>query len=128
MTAFWYDGSMAAQGKELERQLTAEEIASRQVEGYIEQVEKKPEIPADVQQWVGPGSASINIPQLPTEYGQQVMQSAQQQAAPITLPITAEELNEGLDHKVMDSIRWLAEWSIKMIKKYPGRVFYSKPS
>ena len=113
---------MMALSKEVLRP-SPEEQAEEAVEGYIERVEKKPEIAADVQQWVKPGSGSVTLPQV-NDFGQMVQQQAQQQQKPITLPLTQDELKDGLHHKIIDSVRWLAEWSIRMIKRYPGRVFY----
>ena len=44
--------------------------------------------------------------------------------AEIVLPLTEGEMKTGLKSKVSNSLRWLAEWSVMIIKKYPGRVFY----
>lgn len=35
----------------------------------------------------------------------------------VTLPLTEEEIKHGLHHKIFDSIRWLAEWSLRIVKK-----------
>lgn len=113
-------------GKERERQLTPEEIAQQQVEGYIERVEKQTEISADVANYIQP-SGQVTLPKpITDDYGQVVMQSAHQEEAAITLPLTETELRNGLHHKIIDSVRWLAEQCVYLIKKYPGRVFYSK--
>lgn len=44
----------------------------------------------------------------------------------VILPLTKDEVEIGLHHKVMDSIRWLAEWCIKTIKMFHGKVAYRK--
>lgn len=117
---------MPATGKEQERQLTPEEIAAQKLEGYIERVEKQPEIAGDVAQYVKP-SGSINLPQMtPVDFGQQVMQQAQATTQTVTLPLTQAKIDEGLHHKVFDAIRWAAEQCVYMIKKYPGKAFYPK--
>lgn len=117
---------MPVVGKEVERQLTPEEMAAEKLEGYIERVEKQPEIAADVAQYVKP-SGSIAMPQMtPVDFGAQVMQQAQAQTQTITLPLTEAKMKEGLHHKVFDAIRWLAEACVYLIKKYPGRVFYPR--
>lgn len=117
---------MPVVGKELDRQLTPEEIATQKLEGYIEHVEKQPEIAGDVAAYVKP-SGSIDMPQMtPTDFGQQVMQQASAQTQTITLPLTEEKIRQGLHHRVFDAIRWAAETCIYLIKKYPGRVFYPK--
>jgi hypothetical protein len=113
-------------GKEQERQLTPEEIAASKVEGYIERVEKQTEISGDVAKYVQP-QGQVTLPKPVTDdYGKVIMESAHAEEAPITLPLTEVELRDGLHHKVIDSVRWLAERCVYLIKKYPGRVFYSK--
>ncbi len=117
---------MPIQGKELERQLTPEEIALQKVEGYIEKVEKEAEIAGDVAAYVKP-QGSVTLPKpIVDDFGQVVMQQAKTDDAVINLPLTEAELKEGLHHKVFDAFRWLAEMCVYLIKKYPGRVFYSK--
>ena len=44
----------------------------------------------------------------------------------VVLPMTKEEMEKGLHHKVMDSVRWLAEWCVRMIKMFHGKVAYKK--
>lgn len=50
--------------------------------------------------------------------GQTVLTPSQpQQQTIITLPLTEEEIKHGLHHRIIDSIRWLAEWCMRMGKK-----------
>jgi hypothetical protein len=44
----------------------------------------------------------------------------------VVLPLTKEEVQKGLHHKVIDSIRWLAEWCIRMIKMFGNKVAYRR--
>ena len=44
----------------------------------------------------------------------------------IILPLTKKEVEMGLHGKVVDSIRWLAEWCVKTIKMFHGKVAYRK--
>lgn len=107
-------------------QKTPEQIAAEQVEGYIEQVEKKPEIDSDVTGVVKPApSGDINVPKITDDQGQVVMQQVDDSEPEIVLPMSEEEVKNGLHHKVVDSVRWLAEFCVMLIKKYPGRVFYA---
>ena len=103
-----------------------EEQALEEVKGYIEKIEKKAEVVTD--QGVGVVVQPPGIPTQTPSYGDMasiVTQSIQKQGKPqIVLPLTEGELREGLHHRVIDGIRWLAEWCRLMIKKYPGRVFY----
>ena len=53
--------------------------------------------------------------------------SANQNTGPrkIVLPVNEQQMREGLRSKPSVGIKWLAEWCLMMIKKYPGRVFYT---
>ncbi len=44
----------------------------------------------------------------------------------VILPLTKEEVESGLHHKVVDSVRWLSEWCVKTIKMFHGKVAYRK--
>ena len=102
-----------------------EDQARKEVEGQIEQIERKAEI-----------KTSQNNSQIPADLTQaqttpvyQDMGTAaqtlgRQDRQKIILPLTEDELRQGLHHKVVDGIRWIAEWCRLLIKKYPGRVFY----
>jgi len=111
-------------GKETERQLTPDEIALREIEGYLDKVEhqtetQKPQI-APIQMVQPPTSIQVGdlktVPQAPT-------------IAPtkILLPLDQSGVEGGLGASVVDGFRWLSEWCVMMIKKYPGRVFYLPP-
>ncbi|MBI1871903.1 hypothetical protein HYS10_00625 [Candidatus Collierbacteria bacterium] len=123
----WYDVYMAVLGKEFEEKPSAEEIAAQEVEGYIEKIEKqaeKPVPPSPLQP--APGTTTAPPP-VYDDMGKAVMQSAKGTGKlNIVLPLDEEGIRTGLHHKVIDGIRWLAEWCVFIIKKYPGRVFYKK--
>lgn len=115
---------MAVLGKEFEEKPSAEEIASEEVEGYIEKIEKqaeKPPQPTPIQP--APRTTPAPLPVI-DETGKVVMQSSQGSKPTIVLPLDEAGVRNGLHHKVIDGIRWLAEWCVFIIKKYPGRVFY----
>ncbi|MEK9200599.1 MAG: hypothetical protein AAB909_01360, partial [Patescibacteria group bacterium] len=42
------------------------------------------------------------------------------------LPLTEAQVQEGLHHKVWESIRWLAEWCVRQAKMLHGKVMYKK--
>lgn len=117
---------MATARQETEIRPGIEEQAIREVEGYIEQLEKKTEI--------GGGDSNQNKPQIdPTaiqsnvsnDMGKAVMQAASAIGKKkIVLPLNQEEVKQGLHRQMLEGARWLAEWCVFMIKKYPGRVFY----
>ena len=103
---------------------TTEEQALQEVDGYIERVEKQAETkkPAGPLQ---PAKPSDDDLQVSDDGGNVVMQAAQQQKEiKIVLPLDEEEVKDGLHHKIFDAVRWLAEWCVMIIKKYPGKVFY----
>lgn len=50
--------------------------------------------------------------------GQPVLQPSQPQDQTVmTLPLTEEEIKHGLHHKIFDSIRWLAQWCLRIARK-----------
>lgn len=40
----------------------------------------------------------------------------------IVLPMTHDEVEKGLHHKVVDSVRWLAEWCMRVVKMFGKQV------
>lgn len=102
----------------------AEDIALKEVEGYIEQVEKKVEVDQQTAAYVQPAQP-LTPPAITDQTGQVVMQPTDQTLPPIHLPLTEPEVKEGLHHQIFEAFRWLAEFCVYLIKKYPGRVFYS---
>jgi hypothetical protein len=114
---------MPALGKEIERGLTPDEIALVEIQGYIDRAERQ----AETQQ------PQINKPQQvssPSPNPQIINDSITVGTVPIkavqriNLPINQTEVESGLKRSVVEGIRWLSEWCVMMIKKYPGRVFY----
>lgn len=109
-------------GKELEPKTEAERLAAVEVEGYIEKIEKRAETKAPTATAPTPTAGAT---QLADDAAKKIIGLAPKlQKQTIVLPLDEEGVKRGLHHKVWDAIRWLAEWSIYMIKKYPGRVFY----
>lgn len=76
---------------------------------------------------ITPEMAELGITAVPPVIAPQTMAAADDQAL-VILPLTEEEVEEGLHHKVSDSIRWLAEWCLRLIKIAHGRVRYAKKS
>ena len=80
-----------------------------EIAGYIEKVEKEAEL----------------APTVVDDYTQQILMTAPSSQAPqVTLPLTEEEITQGLHHKVWESVRWLAEWCVRQVKKLHGAVKY----
>lgn len=113
---------MPVTGKELEPRISPDELAAAEVEGYIERIEKQAETkPSPTAATAGQPAAGINAA---AAAKQAMAVGPKPQKQQIVLPLTEDGVRRGLHHKIWDAIRWLAEWSIYMIKKYPGRVFY----
>lgn len=117
---------MPAVGKEIERPLTSE-VATQPAEqmGYVEKVERQAETQqrANIQpQQPQTKKADVN------DMGKVVSAQFAIETKPnITLPMSQQEVVEGLHQKIWKGVRWASEWCVMMIKKYPGRVFYLPP-
>lgn len=119
---------MPIPGKEIEQRPGLDQIAIREVEGYIERVEKQAEAQAQTQQTM-PVQPPQAKPVQPQDMGTVVSAQFSDVAKPkIILPLNKAQIEEGMHHKIVDGIKWLAEWCVMMIKKYPGRVFYLPPN
>ena len=72
-----------------------------EVEGYIEKVEKDPEL----------------MKKMADDYVKTVgLQSANPQNPKVQIPLTDDQIKDGLHHKVWEAVRWLAEWCLRQIK------------
>lgn len=116
---------MPSLGKETERQLTPDEIALREIEGYLDKVEHQTEAqkpqspPVQVSQ-----QAPVSVQTGATKF---IPQAPLVTPTKIVLPLDQSGVEGGLGANVLDGFRWLSEWCVMMIKKYPGRVFYLPP-
>ncbi len=83
-----------------------------EVEGWLEKLEKE----------------QTQLPQpVVDEKGQVILDDAQKQAGfKVVLPLTKDEVEKGLHLKVIDSLRWLAEWCLRLIKMFGNKVAYRK--
>lgn len=97
-------------GKEREPTKIAEEIPTHIEQekhkelidqGYIERVERQAELATPV---IDPASSQI------------LVQSSSRQKPKIKLPLSEGQIEEGLHHKIWESIRWLAEWCKRQIE------------
>ena len=69
------------------------------LEGYLEQIEHQK------------GNAVTD------DAGAPALTPAGDDQVTITLPLTEEQVRDGLHHKIVDGVRWMAEWCVRMIKK-----------
>lgn len=89
--------------------------------------EKNPEIPSEVESFLKHAEDHAN--KLPEEIviadNQEISKVTHHSKAPVlVLPITSEEEKQGRKKSSKFSIRWLVEWSYKMMKKFSGKVIY----
>ena len=95
--------------------------------GYVEQ-EKIPELPPEVEGFLK--KVEAHAEQLPKEIviadGTTDIKSSQQYPAQpvIVIPITSEIEKKGKRKNSKFSIRWLVEWSFKVMKMFSGKVVY----
>lgn len=112
-------------GTEFEKKRSVEEIASEEVSGYLEKIEKqaetKPPQSSPLQPIQGTAGTKSTVYD---DMGKVIMQSAKAGKQKIVLPLSEDEIRKGLHLRIVYGIRWLAEWSVYIIRKYPGRVFY----
>jgi hypothetical protein len=92
---------------------------------FVEKKEFEP--PAEVEDWVEKleEGEEITLPgPVKDDYGNVLMEAADLGKPQIFLPLEKEEIEDGLTHKVADSIRWLSEWCVRVIKMFPSRTNY----
>lgn len=70
-------------------------------------------------------ATEISLPQPVTDdTGQVIVDDVTPKKVKITLPLTEEEMHRGLHYKIVDSIRWLAEWCLRLVKIAHGKFIY----
>lgn len=84
-----------------------------EVEGWLEKLEKE--------------DTRLVQPVL-DDTGQVILEDSKEEKTKfkVVLPLTKDEVEKGLHHKVADSVRWLSEWCVRMIKMFAGKVAYRK--
>lgn len=92
------------------------------------EVKEPDQIPAEVSGWVErlERGENIHLSQPVTHQGQILVAPTQPQSVKIILPLTKDAVEKGLHVKIVDSLRWLAEWCVRIIKKFPGKVVYRR--
>lgn len=87
------------------------ETHEEEVEGWLERLER---------------GEDIHLPQpvVDDQTGQVLVAPASLEHPEIVLPVSEEVMTRGLHVQVWESLRWLAEWSWRIFKMFPGRVVY----
>ena len=105
-----------------------EVIGSFFKEGEPRIIEKKEFEPSsEVKPWVAKvkSAEEITLPQpIKDEYGQILIEAAQPVKPRIVLPLAKPKIKRALQKKIVESVRWLAEWCLRLIKMFPKRVTY----
>lgn len=90
-------------------------------------IERSAEVPPEVESWMEKVEHhEVKAPAQTVVADQTAQQPTGDYASQpvIVLPITQQATKTGMKKGVQDSIRWLAEWCVKMMKKFHGLVVY----
>lgn len=92
------------------------ETVPEEVEGWLEKLEQGEDI-------------KLSQP-VTDDSGQTVVSPAAPSIAEekIVLPMSQEGIQKGIHVKIYSSARWLAEWCLRLIKKFPGEVLFRQVS
>lgn len=90
----------------------------------VKEIPTIPEVPPEIEraQPVHGASAQLTKPVTDDQTGQVLVTSPWAQATSVVLPLTEEEIEKGLTYKLVYSIRWLAEFCARIIKKAGGKI------
>ena len=92
---------------------------------YTRQVDLEPEVESWMEK-LEKEEGKLTQP-VTDDKGQVILDDAQKQAGfKVVLPLTKDEVDQGLRLKVIDSLRWLAEWCLRLIKMFGNKVAYRK--
>lgn len=89
--------------------------------------EKEKEIEKEVQPYIEKIEKEIYLAKpVVDDYGQTLVTAPSAQPIQIVLPITQSAFLFGLKQKVTESIRWLAEWCLRLIKIFRAKATFRK--
>lgn len=96
-------------------------------EKYPVVVETEPEIDKEVEPLIQKIEKEIYLSKPVTDdYGQPLVSSPSPQNPTITLPVTKNTFTFGLTQKITESIRWLAEWCLRLIKIFGSQITFRR--
>jgi len=102
-----------------------ETVLSEQEKVPIVERPTTPEISPEVEYIRTTMGAEITLPQpITDDTGQIIVGAAAPQKVEIKLPLSEEQILQGLGYKIIDSFRWLAEWCKRLIKIMGGKFSY----
>jgi hypothetical protein len=102
------------------------ELQTREKEGLpIKEVPPTPEVPPEIEQVEAIAGAEISLPKPITDTGGGIiLDNIAPQQVTVILPLTEEEMQQALHLKIIYSLRWLAEWTKRLIKIVGGKFLY----
>jgi len=108
--------------------LPEKEILNRLLEEEkfpVTEVEKEPVIDKEVEPYIQKLEKEIYLSKPVTDdSGQPLVSPPAPQQPQITLPVTKGKYTWGLTRRVSESIRWLAEWCLRLIKIFGSRAVF----
>jgi len=108
--------------------LPEKEILNRlfsETEKYPVIEEKEPKIDKEIEPLIQKLEKEIySSKPITDDYGQTLISPPAPQSPTITLPVTKTTYLYGLTQKVTESIRWLAEWCLRIIKIFGSRAIF----
>jgi len=89
--------------------------------------EKEPKIEEELEPYIEKIEKEIYLAKpIVDDYGQTLVTSPSAQPVQIVLPVSQQTFFYGLKQTVSDSIRWLAEWCLRLIKIFGARAVFRK--
>lgn len=110
-----------------ERESPSKEPISLGGERYPLIEEKEMEISKELEPFVQKIEKEIYLAKpVNDDQGQPVVTAPSAQSAQIVLPLSQKQLLYGLKQSVDDSIRWLAEWCLRLVKIFGQKITFRK--
>jgi len=90
---------------------------------WIESRDENPEQLSELQGYLGKieREPSNKEPVLDDQTGQPLLTPTDHEQPTITLPLTEDEIRQGLHHKIIDGLKWLALFCVRLTKKATRR-------
>lgn len=87
--------------------------------------ETEPKIDKEVEPYIQKIEKEIFLARpITDDYGQPLVSPAAPQQPKIVLPISKSQYSFGLTQKISESIRWLAEWCLRLVKIFGSRITF----
>ncbi len=93
----------------------------------VREISTPEEVPSEVEGWVErvKRGEDVHLAEPVVHKGETLVGSSKSKTVRVMLPLTEEGVKKGLHYKVYDSVRWLAEFCVRLLK-IPGKAIYKK--